>query len=87
MTALPPPLTIEAANVLADDLIRQLADHIGDPDAISDTLLRWADTLGPERLALVCMAALQTTFRDCITEVPIADVPPGAHAFTYGRSA
>ena len=85
--AIPLITTTEARN-LAADLIRELAQHAGDPDAVRAALLRWLDTEGTGRLSLICMAAVQTTFADCLTRVPTDQVPPGALTLNpTGRNA
>lgn len=68
-------------------MLRQLAEHIGDLEALNSVFRRWADVLGPQRLALVSMAALQTTFADCLTMTPLGEVPAGATAYDVGRLA
>ncbi len=70
-------MTVERARTLAADLIGQLAENVGDPDAVTATLARWCDVLGPGPFGLVCMAAMQTTFTDWLHGVPAAEFPPG----------
>jgi len=70
---------VERARLLASDLVRELAEHAGDPDGVLTTLQRWFDVLDT-RLFGVCLAAVQLTYADCLAVVP--DVPPGATAFT-----
>jgi len=72
------PLSTTEARTLAADLIRELAQHAGDPDAVRAVLLRWLDTEGTARLSTACMSAVQIVFADCLTRV--AQVPPGALA-------
>jgi hypothetical protein len=72
--------SVEVALTLADDLLRVLAQHIGDGEAIAAHMRRWVDHLGPSAFGAVCMAAVLTTFTDCLTVV--AGVPPGASGFT-----
>lgn len=71
-----PPLTTTQARDLAADLIRDLTPHAGDVDAVREVLFGWLETEDVARLSLICMAAVQTTFADCLTRV--AQVPPGA---------
>jgi len=75
-----PPITTTEARDLAADLIRELAQHAGDPDAARKVLLRWLDIEGTSRLSLASMAALQIMFADCLTRVPVDQMPPGALA-------
>lgn len=63
------PLSVDEARVLAGDLIRALAERVGDPAAVDAVLARWAETLGPRQFGQVAMATVQTTFRDCLTRV------------------
>lgn len=77
----PVPLTVDQALELGDDLIRQLADHIGDLDALNAVFRRWVDVLSETNLACVCMAALQSTFAGCLVMTPLADVPDRSHIF------
>jgi hypothetical protein len=58
-----PALTVEHADELAGDLIRALAEHIGDLEAIDALMLRWADTLGASNLARVSLAAAPNRVR------------------------
>lgn len=66
----------------ADDLLRELAQHYGDPDAIAAVGRRWLHELGARRLGLVSAAALRTVFAECLTEVPRSDAPAGSIEFT-----
>lgn len=75
------PLTVEQAEDLADDLIRCLAARLGDPEAVTNELRRWTDILGANRLALVCLAVVQTTFRECLPLVSREDWPTTGHTF------
>jgi len=72
------PLSTTEARDLAADLIRELAQDAGDPDAVRATLLRWLDIEDVARLSMACMSAVQIVFADCLTRV--AQVPPGALA-------
>lgn len=74
-TSLPP---LSHVHALADDLIRALAEHPGDDDAVRGILLRWLDQLGSRDLGLVCMAAVRATFGDCLTPHHPDDLPSGA---------
>lgn len=73
-------MTADQALELAGDLLRELAGHIGDPDAVNATMLRWHETHGSE-LGLVSMAAVRRTFAECLTWPPNADIPPGASIY------
>ena len=67
--------SIEHIETLADDLIRALAQHPGDDDAVRSVLTRWHDTIDTRDLSLVCMAAMRTVFSECL--IPHPDrVPP-----------
>lgn len=76
-------LTVDHATALADDLIRALAEHIGDQAAI-DTLMRhWADTIGASNLGRVSLAAARTLFADCLTyRTPDTWPDEGGHELT-----
>ena len=74
----PPMMTVTEANDLAADLIAELTEHAGDPDAVGATLTRWLDRLDVRRLGFVCMAAVQQVFADRLTRVPLDTMPPGA---------
>jgi hypothetical protein len=58
--------TVDAARILAADLIRTLARHIGDETAAKEAMRRWADTLGPAAFGCVSMAALLELFVECL---------------------
>lgn len=72
--------SVEVALALADDLLILLAQHIGDETAVKAHMQRWADALGPSSFGAVCMAALVTTFIDCLAVVD--SVPSGSTGFT-----
>ncbi len=76
-----PAMTLDRARLLADELIRQLAQHIGDedPDAMDAVFRRWLDTLDAE-IYVVALAALRTTFVDCLTVTDPATWPPNGTA-------
>lgn len=76
-----PELSVDQALELARDLLRQLAQNVGDVNALNATFLHWCDVLEPSNFTRVCMAALQTTFTECLTMTPIDDLPPGAHVY------
>lgn len=82
-----PRLTTLQANALAGDLVRELAHHIGDADGVAEVFTRWTRVLGQTSFATVCVAATRITFRDCLTQTPIADVPAGAIAFAEEKTA
>jgi hypothetical protein len=73
-----PLITTTEARALAADLIRELAQHAGDPAAVTATLMRWTDTLDPPRMAGICMAATRLVFADCLSRVPVDQIPAGA---------
>ena len=75
-------LTPYQATELAGDLLRQLAEQIGDETAIARTMRHWQKVLGSYRFGVVCMASIRIAFRDRMSRTPITDVPPGAVAFT-----
>ena len=81
-TPAPPQIDLDVIEALADDLLRGLTPHAGDHEAIRTTLTHWLDTLDAWPMALVCMKALQVTFRDCLTPVPADQAPPGALILT-----
>ena len=85
----PPMMTVTEANDLAADLIAELTEHAGDPGVVGACLLRRSEREDFRRLSLVCMAAVQQVFADCLTRVPVAQVPPGALTLTQpnGRTA
>ena len=77
----PPPqpmMTATEANDLAADLIAELTEHAGDPDAVGATLTRWLDRLDVRSLGFVCMAGVQQVFADRLTRVPLDAMPAGA---------
>ena len=59
-------LTVEHATALADDLIRALAERIGDQAAIDALMRRWSDALGASNLGRVSLAVTRTMFADCL---------------------
>jgi len=77
-----PLITTTEARDLAADLIRELAQHAGDPDAVRKVLLRWLDIEDTSRLSLASMAALQLVFADCLTRMPVDQIPAGALTLT-----
>lgn len=68
-------LSIDDALELADDLIRELTKHIGDTDQLEAVFSRWLDVLDVPRFNLVCLAALRTTFLECLRVVPAGEWP------------
>jgi len=77
-----PLITVAEARNLALGLVGDLTPHAGDPDAVRKVLLRWLAIEDPARLSMVCMAAVRLTYADCLTRVPIDQMPPGALALT-----
>lgn len=80
-------LTPEQADVLARDLVRQLAQHVSDSDGVAATMRRWQQQMDRAQFGVICMAAIRICFRDCMSEVPAEDVPAGAAVFTRGAAA
>ena len=75
-----PLITVAEARDLASGLIRELAQHAGDPAAVRASLIAWLETEDVPRLSLIGLAVVQNVFSDCLTRVD--DVPPGALALT-----
>lgn len=69
-------LTPEEADVLGTDLVIALSPHIGNGQRIDRALARWLEVLGPIPFAQVCLAALTTTFGECLTMTDPSDWPP-----------
>lgn len=69
------PMSVDRARVLAADLIRTLAPLSGDEDAIDAEMRRWVDALDVSHFSMVCMAALQLVFCECLTPTPLRDLP------------
>ena len=72
---------------LGGDLLRRLSPLAGDSEAIEAELTRWLDLLGVPDLAQVLLAAVQRTFSECLTVVPLDDVPAGALTFHATQEA
>lgn len=87
-TTQPPALDLAAIDTLAGDLIRELAEHPGDDEAVCAVLLRWLDVLDTWPLAQVCMAAMRATYGRCLIPHPDS-VPAGGLTVdaTQARSA
>lgn len=79
-------LTSDQARELAADLLRELEPIAGDRAAVRAVLLRWLDVLDVGGLSMVCMAAVFTTFTECMTRTPLDQIPPGAIAFSQGET-
>ena len=72
-----PRLSIAEANELAAELISDLTPHAGNPRAVRQILNLWLDQDGEAwRMALVCMAALQQTYAERLTRVPLDFIEP-----------
>lgn len=71
----PKTLSVDHGRELAGDLIRALAPVVGDPEAVNDVMRRWVDVLGARDFGLVCMAAMQTTYTDCLIPTPLDEIP------------
>lgn len=65
------PIGTTEARDLAADLIRELAQHAGDPDAVRTVLLQWLTREDHDRLSMVAMSAVQIMFADCLTRTPL----------------
>lgn len=72
----PPPLTVDQGLELAGDLVRALTPLSGDPAAVKAVLRRWLDVLDAGDLSLVCTAAVQVIFAECLTPTPVDQMPP-----------
>lgn len=72
----------EAIRDLADELIRDLAQHAGDPDAVAAVLRDYLDRLDAHALLFVCAAATRRVFADCLTLTDRADWPTSGYALT-----
>ena len=77
-----PRLTLAQTRLLAADLVTQLSATPGDSAAVTATLMRWTDTLDPPRMAGICMAAVRLTFADCLSRVPVDQIPTGTVTLT-----
>jgi len=74
----PPRITVSEANDLGADLILELTEDAGNPQAVGATLTRWLDREGDVfRLSLICMAALKATYADRLTRVHVDDLEHG----------
>lgn len=72
----PKSLSVSHGLELACDLIRALTPLSGDRDAVNTALNHWLDALDAGDLSLVCIAAVQTIFADCLTPTPLDQLPP-----------
>ena len=77
-----PRLSVADVRDLGADLVRDLAPHATDPDAVNAILRDWFAHEDVTRLGLISMAAVQLIFTDCLTPVPTDQAPPGALALT-----
>jgi len=77
-----PRLSVGDVRDLGADLVRDLAPHATDPDAVNAVLRDWFAHEDVTRLGLICMAAVQLIFTDCLNPVPASEAPPGALALT-----
>ncbi|HXH78176.1 hypothetical protein [Nocardioides sp.] len=75
------PLTYDSARDLAGDLLRTLVQHYGDDEEVATVLMHWLEVLGMDGLSLVCVAAVQRTFAECLSPPPADGPPPGALEF------
>lgn len=80
----PPPL--DEIREAARELVRALAEHPGDDEAVCRVLTDWHDRLGYRDLGFVCMAAMRTTFGECLSVHDLDALPPGALLRTPGGS-
>ena len=69
-------LTVDQGLELARDLVRTLTPLSGDRAAVNEVLGRWLDVLDAGDLSLVCTAAVQLVFTECLTLTPIDQMPP-----------
>lgn len=72
------------ASELSEELLRDLAERVGEPEAVTAVLREWFEDIGAENLALVAVLALEAAFANCMTVVQPHEVTPGA--ITYHRS-
>ena len=79
------PLSVDQALELGDELLRQLAQVIGDPEALDETFVRWLTVLEDDNFNRVCLASLRTLFHRCLTRVD--EVPAGHVAFIERNTA
>ena len=77
-----PPITVAEARDLAAELIRELAQHAGDPAAVRATLRAWLEAEDVPRLSLIGLAVVQDVFSDCLTPVPVDEIPAGGLTLT-----
>lgn len=71
------PLTVDETYYLADNLLCALTPLAGDPIQVNNLMRRWFDTYG-NRFGAIAMAAVRTTFVDCLHPT---DSPTGAFGF------
>jgi len=76
------PITPAEIRELGRELVRELAAAAGDPDAVRAVLMARLDIEGTSRLALASMAALHLVFSDCLTPVPVDQIPADALTLT-----
>jgi len=70
--------TVGEVYALGDSLLRALAPLAGDAAAIDQFMRRWLDEHGVPAAGMVALAAIRTTFADCLYP---ADSPDGAIGF------
>lgn len=68
-------LDVDRGRELAADMLRELTPHAGDSDQVDAVLTGYLDRLGHNHFSLVCMAAVQMTFTDCLTLTPLDSLP------------
>ena len=66
----------EHARELARELLADLAEHIGNPDALRAVLLDWTSE---DAFGLATMHAVDIVFTDCLSIAPA--IPPGSTSF------
>ena len=64
-------MTTEQTRQLGRELVAELAQDAGDPEAVRAVLRAWLDREDVSRLAFASMAGLQLVFADCLTRTPI----------------
>ena len=76
------PISTTEIRELGRELVRELAAAAGEPDAVRAVLMARLDIEGSSRLALASMAGLHLVFSDCLTRVPVDQIPAGALTLT-----
>jgi hypothetical protein len=66
----PPPLTLAEARALANGLVLELADVVGDSAGVNAVMRRWLDDLDLRHFSQTCMVAVKLVFDECLTPPP-----------------